>query len=197
MYHRNDNNQINLTLKNLPTVANMKRTLALFILISGFTAVNSQPVWTNAVSYGADPSGKIKCTGIINNLIDSLAGKGGGTLFFPAGTYLTGPLIMKSNITLYLDAGSVIKFTDDFDDYLPMVQSRWEDVRVKNFKSQIYAYRCENIAIKGDGHFDGQGRKWWTFMQDIAANKQVDNKWQEIFKNENAALLAKKPIHKG
>jgi polygalacturonase len=116
---------------------------------------------------------------------------GGGTLFFPAGTYLTGPVILKSNITLYLDAGSVIKFTDDFDDYLPMVQSRWEDVRVKNFKSQIYAYRCENIAIKGDGHFDGQGRKWWNFMRDIAANKQVDNKWQEIFKNENVTLLAK------
>ncbi len=169
----------------------MKRTIALLIVISGFTAVNCQPVWTNAVSYGADPSGKIKCTGIINNLIDSLAGIGGGTLFFPAGTYLTGPVIMKSNITLYLDAGSVIKFTDDFDDYLPMVQSRWEDVRVKNFKSQIYAYRCENIAIKGDGHFDGQGRKWWTFMRDIAANKQVDNKWQEIFKNENVELLAK------
>ncbi len=175
----------------------MKKSIALLFLLSGFAAVSSQPVWTNPVSYGADPSGKIKCTLIINNLIDSLSVNGGGTLFFPPGTFLTGPVIMKSNITLYLDAGSVIKFTDDFDDYLPMVQSRWEDVRVKNFKSQIYAYRCENIAIRGDGHFEGQGRKWWNFMRDVAANREVDNKWQEIFKMENEALLAKNQYIKG
>ena len=95
---------------------------------------------------------------------------GGGTLFFPAGTFLTGPIIMKSNITLYLDAGAVIKFSDDFDDYLPMVPSRWEDVRVRNFKSQIYAYRCENISIRGDGHFEGQGKKWWDFMRSVNSN---------------------------
>ena len=102
-------------------------------------------------------------------------------MFFPAGTFLTGPIIMKSNITLYVDAGSTIKFSDDFDDYLPMVQSRWEDVRVKNFKSQIYAYRCKNIAIRGDGHLEGQGQKWWDFMRSIASKGTVDSKWQEIF----------------
>ena len=144
----------------------MKRILSLLLLLTIPILVNSQPVWTNIVSHGADPSGKIKCTDIINNLIDSLAGNGGGTLFIPAGTFLTGPVIMKSNITLYLDAGAVVKFSDDFDDYLPMVPSRWEDVRVKNFKSQIYAYQCENISIRGDGHFEGQGRKWWDFMRE-------------------------------
>ena len=143
----------------------MKKTIAILILFSGFTTVKPQTVWTNVANYGGDRTGKTKCTEVINNLIDSLAGTGGGTLFFPAGTFLTGPIIMKSNITLYIDAGSIIKFSDDFDDYLPMVQSRWEDVRVKNFKSQIYAYRCENIAISGDGHLEGQGKKWWDLLE--------------------------------
>jgi polygalacturonase len=151
----------------------------------------SQTIWTNVANNGADATGIIKCTGIVNGLIDSLSSKGGGTLFFPAGTFLTGPIIMKSNITLYLDAGSVIKFSDDFDDYLPMVQSRWEDVRVRNFKSQIYAYRCENIAIRGDGHFEGQGKKWWNFLHDVESGKTTDSKWQKIFENENAALLSR------
>ncbi|NSW93608.1 MAG: glycoside hydrolase family 28 protein [Bacteroidales bacterium] len=169
----------------------MKRNLAITLLFCLNTILSlSRDVWTNVLDHGADPTGKYKCTGIINSLIDSMALKGGGTLYFPAGIFYTGPIIMKSNITLYLDAGTVIRFSDDFDDYLPMVQSRWEDVRVKNFKSQIYAYRCENIAIRGDGHFDGMGRKWWDFMRSIASNQTVDSKWQEIFKRENAELLA-------
>ncbi len=97
---------------------------------------------------------------------------------------------MKSNITLYLDAGSVVRFSDDFDDYLPMVHSRWEDVRVRNFKSQIYAYRCENISIRGDGHFEGQGKKWWDFMRSVISGQMANSKWQEIFMKENESLLS-------
>ena len=171
----------------------MKKLLTSLCFLSILSVVHSQTVWTNISKQGADPSGKIKCTVLINHLIDSLSSKGGGTLFFPAGTFLTGPIIMKSNITLYIDAGCTVLFSDDFDDYLPMVQSRWEDVRVKNFKSQIYAYRCENIAIRGDGHFDGQGQKWWDFLNRINSGKPVDNKWQEIFKKENTELLSKDP----
>ncbi len=98
---------------------------------------------------------------------------------------------MKSNITLWLDPGAIVKFSDDFDDYLPMVQSRWEDIRVKNFVSQIYAFQCENISIRGRGHFEGQGKKWWDFMRSVNSKQPVDNKWQEIFKKENSVLLAK------
>jgi len=175
----------------------MKRTLYFLTLLTFPLLLNSQSVWTNVVVHGADPSGRIKCTNIINSLIDSMAMSGGGTLFFPAGTFLTGPVVMKSNITLYLDAGSVIKFSDDFDDYLPMVLSRWEEVRVKNFKSQIYAYQCENIAIRGDGHLDGQGKKWWDFMRNINAGQNVDSRWQQIFIKENELLLSKNQYIKG
>jgi polygalacturonase len=169
----------------------MKRILLILFLQMSVLHLGSQTLWTNVKDHGADPKGITSCTKIVNALIDSLSGRGGGTLFFPAGTFLTGPIIMKSNITLYLDAGSTIKFSDDFDEYLPMVQSRWEDVRVKNFKSQIYAYQCENISIRGRGHLEGQGKKWWDFMTNVNARKLVDSKWQEIFKKENADLLAK------
>lgn len=175
----------------------MKRALSFLLLVTFPVILNSQHVWTNIADHGADRSGKIKCTNVINNLIDSLSASGGGTLFFPAGTFLTGPIVMKSNITLYLDAGSIVRFSDDFDDYLPMVQSRWEDVRVKNFKSQVYAYQCENISIRGDGHFEGQGKKWWDFMRSVMSNQSVDKKWQEIFGKENKTLLATNQYIKG
>ena len=169
----------------------MKKAIFFLFFSIATVAISAQGTWTNVVSNGADRSGKVKCTEIINKLIEKLETDGGGTLFFPAGTYLTGPIILKSNITLYIDAGATIKFSDDFDDYLPMVQSRWEDVRVKNFKSQIYAYQCENIAIKGGGHLEGQGKKWWDFMRTAGSRQQPDSKWQEIFKKENSDLLAK------
>jgi polygalacturonase len=169
----------------------MKKKLLILLLLGGSILTQSQSVWTNVKDRGADPSGIVKCTKVISDIISELSAKGGGTLFFPAGTYLTGPIIMKSNITLWLDGGAVVKFSDDFDDYLPMVQSRWEDVRVKNFVSQIYAYQCENISIRGRGHFEGQGKKWWDFMRTAGNRQQPPSKWQEIFAKENAELLAK------
>jgi len=151
----------------------------------------SQATWTNVREQGADPSEKTINTVLINHLIDSVASTGGGTIYFPAGMWYTGPLFLKSNITLYLDAGAVLKFSDNFDDYLPMVQSRWEDVRVKTFASQIYAYQCENIAIRGDGHIEGQGKKWWDFWNQVKTGEPFDSKWQQIFREENAELLAR------
>lgn len=168
------------------------KKIFLILFMTGFTlAAISQNGWINMAVNGADLSGKAKCTQIINSSIEKLSAKGGGTIYFPAGTFLTGPIIMKSNITLNLDAGAVIKFTDDFDDYLPMVPSRWEDVRVMNFKSQIYAFQCENISITGRGHLEGQGKKWWDFMRTANSKQQPESKWQEIFKKENAALIEK------
>jgi hypothetical protein len=175
----------------------MRGILTALIFIAASLQSESQITWTNVKVHGADNVGVVKCTEIINHLIDSIAGKGGGTLFFPAGTYYTGPIILKSNITLYLDAGAIIQFSDDFDDYLPMVPTRWEDIRVKNFISQIYAYRCENVAIRGDGHFDGKGQKWWDFWNKVKINQIVDSKWQILFKNENAELLQKNEYLRG
>lgn len=169
----------------------MKKAFFIMVFLTSGMLLQSQSVWTNIKERGADPTGKEKCTKIISDVISELSSKGGGTVFFPAGTFLTGPIIMRSNITIWLDPGAVVKFSDDFDDYLPMVPSRWEDVRVKNFASQIYAYQCENISIRGRGHFEGQGQKWWDFGRSVSANQAVDNKWQEIFKKENAELLAK------
>lgn len=176
----------------------MKRTIVLLLaFLFSLKIISQEGVWTNVIAHNADPSGKVKCTYIINHLIDSLSSGGGGTLYFPAGTFLTGSIEMKSNITLYLDAGAVLRFSDDFDDYLPMAPSRWEDVRVMNFRSQIYAYRCHNISIKGEGHLEGQGAKWWDFMRKVNSGQAVDTKWQDIFKGENAALLARNAYIRG
>ena len=110
---------------------------------------------------GANPSGKELNTELINQTITRLNANGGGTLFFPAGNYLTGAIHLKSNITIELEAGAVLTFSDNFDDYLPFVDMRYEGVVMKSFSPLIYAVDAENITIKGEGKIDGQGKKWW------------------------------------
>ena len=163
--------------------------LIYLLSISGFAF--SQNSFLNICDYGADNTGKKNSSPIINRLIDSLNKNSGGTIYFPAGKYLCGPIIMKSNITLFTDAGAYILFSDNFNDYLPMVQSQWEGIRVKTFVSQIYAIDAQNISIKGEGHFEGNGKKWWDFWYDVSRNNKNDSEWQKIFVAENKAILAK------
>ena len=79
-------------------------------------------------------------------------------MYFPAGKYLTGPIHLKSNITILIDAGAELHFSDNFDDYLPMVQSRYEGVDVLSFSPLFYAYNETNITITGRGKINGHGK---------------------------------------
>ncbi len=139
---------------------------------------------------GANASGKKLITALINKTIDKLNANGGGTLFFPAGTYLTGSIKMKSNITLHLEAGATLLFSDNFDDYLPYVEMRYEGVMMKSFTPLIYAVDAENITIKGEGTLEGQGKKWWDelfkVMIDLKDNGVRDvNKYQKMWDEAN------------
>ncbi len=144
----------------------------------------------NVLTKGIDNTGDKINTTLIQNTIDQMNNSGGGTIYFPSGIYLTGPIELKSNITLFLDAGAILKFSDNFDDYLPMVESRWEGIDVVNFKPLIYAYEATNISITGRGTIDGQGRKWWDFHHSLYAKpKDYKSKWQTIFAENNKNVI--------
>jgi polygalacturonase len=144
--------------------------------------------------YGALSDGKTKSTEAIRKAIAAAVAGGGGTIFFPAGQYLTGPIHMKSNVTLLIDAGAVLRFSPDFDDYLPMVSSQWEGTAVTNFSPLIYGHKLENIAIHGRGILDGQGEAWWNYFKalerDHAASGvwKKDSRWQREFARLNQTI---------
>ena len=64
--------------------------------------------WTDVRSQGAKGDGATVDTPAINRAIESLAQNGGGTLYFPAGTYLSYSIHLKSKVGLFLDHGAVI-----------------------------------------------------------------------------------------
>lgn len=142
----------------------------------------------NVLKYGAKNDSSALATKAIKKAIDAASKAGGGTVYFPAGKYLTGSIHLKSNITIFIDAGAELHFSDNFDDYLPMVKSRYEGVDVTSFSPLFYAYEAENIAIIGRGIIDGHGKKWWDFVEGYKAD-QPRSKWQHMFDELNKGIV--------
>ena len=177
---------------NLPIRSKSLILIFVFILTVACLCAQNGPSqnYINVLDYGVINDGITKNTSAIKKLISTAVEKGGGTIYFPAGEYLTGPIHLKNNITLYLEGGAVLKFSQDFEDYLPMVQSRWEGTEVVNFSPQIYAYKAENIAIRGRGLIDGQGSVWWEYRRQYERNPDKIQKsgelgWQKQFVEKN------------
>jgi polygalacturonase len=165
--------------------------LSFVCFITGFsTAFSNNDGWYNILNEGANNKG-IKCTESIQKTIDKVALNGGGTIFFPAGEYLTGALHLKSNITIYLDSGALLKFSDNFDDYLPYVTMRYEGIVMQTFSPLFYAKEAQNISIKGRGVIDGQGKAWWNEVYRIETAKQPIplTKYQKMWEEQNKGLV--------
>ena len=101
-------------------------------------------------------------TELINRVIDRCSSEGGGKVVIPDGTWLTGPITLKSNVNLHLEEGATLLFTTDLKEY-PLVRTRWEGMDCYNYQPMIYAYEQENIAITGKGTIDGGASRpnWW------------------------------------
>lgn len=117
----------------------------------------------NIRDHGAVGDGATMNTKAIASAIAACAKAGGGKVLMPAGVWLTGPIHLKSNINLHIAEGAEVRFSTNFDDYLPVVFTRWEGIECYNYSPLIYANNCTNIAITGTGKLNGQGEAWWNW----------------------------------
>jgi polygalacturonase len=123
----------------------------------------------NVKTFGATGDAKTIDTPAINKAIETAAQAGGGTVFFPAGTYACYSIHLKSNIALYLDQGATILAADpppqqEGGGYDAPEPNQWGDVyRYQDFghthwhNSLIWGENLENISILGPGRIDGKG----------------------------------------
>ncbi|WNH09144.1 glycoside hydrolase family 28 protein [Thalassobellus suaedae] len=120
----------------------------------------------NIVDLGAIADGKTLNTQAIKKAIDSCNKSGGGKVIIPSGNFLTGPIVLKSNVNLHLEEGANVLFTTDKSAYLPTVHTSYEAVELMNYSPLIYAYKQNNIAVTGKGTFNGQADRenWWISM---------------------------------
>ncbi|MFD2036463.1 glycoside hydrolase family 28 protein [Belliella marina] len=113
--------------------------------------------------FGAKEGGEFLNTEAIKNAIKACNEAGGGKVIVPKGTYLTGAVHLLSNVNLHLEEGATLLFSDNPEDYLPLVHSRWEGMELMNYSPFIYANGQENIGLTGKGVLDGNSRieNWW------------------------------------
>lgn len=140
--------------------------------------------------------------GIVDNqlafasAIRACAQAGGGRVLVPAGTWVTGPIHLLSNVNFHLAEGAVVRFVEDPKRYLPPVFVRWGGQECFNFSPLIYARDCNNVAVTGRGTLVGNGRAWWPWakQQQRTCDKLYDMVLggvpvdQRVFNNGDAFL---------
>ncbi len=144
-----------------------------------FTFCNDKGPGINIKDFGAAGDGKTLDTKAINDAIDAAAKQGGGTIYFPAGTFLSFSIHLKSNISLYLDQGCILMAADStangrydagepnaFDQYQDYGHSHWHN-------SLIWGENLENISILGPGLINGNGLRRNTSERRPWGNKAI------------------------
>jgi polygalacturonase len=127
------------------------------------------------IDFGAVGDGKTLNTEAINNAIGHVAENGGGRVIVPAGIWLTGPVVLQSNINLHTEQGSLILFSSDFDHY-SLIETSFEGLVTYRNESPISALGAENIAITGKGVIDGSGQAW----RPVKRFKMTDIQWRNL-----------------
>ncbi len=127
----------------------------------------------NIQDYPVDRTGKTLETTNINRAISDVSARpGGGVLFFPTGVYLTGTLLMKSNVTLYVDADAVIRGSTRNEDYI----SAPTPPGGRQLRAFIIFDHVENAGLMGRGaiDMDGYPRLWHDFQPDTSDGRARD-----------------------
>ncbi|GAH99751.1 unnamed protein product [marine sediment metagenome] len=87
----------------------------------------------NINDYGAVADDKTLNSDVFAAVIRECSQAGGGTIYIPAGIFLTGPIQLTSNITIYLEAGARVKFVQNIEHYNVIID-RWEGL-----EQEVYA----------------------------------------------------------
>ena len=117
------------------------------------------------VRYGAVAGRTADQSTAFRAAIDACAAAGGGRVVVPPGRFVTGPIVLRSNVDLHLDDGATIAFSQDAAAYFPPVLTRYEGVELMGCSPFIYALDARRVAVTGAGTLDGQADAghWWPW----------------------------------
>ena len=129
----------------------------------------------NIKDFGAVSDGLTINTKAFADAIDDVSENGGGKVIIPRGIWLTGPIVLKSNINLHAEEGALVIFSADKDLY-PLVETSFEGLETYRSQSPLSGRNLENIAITGKGIFDGSGDAW----RFVKKGKMSPSQWKSL-----------------
>jgi polygalacturonase len=158
------------------------RTLALVVLFTATVAAGPPQVTSFDVrAFGAKGDGTTLDTDAINKAIAAAGAAGGGTVRFPAGSYLATSIHLQSHIGLYLDHGATLVAAEHtlakydapepnpWDQYQDFGHSHWHN-------SLIWGEGIEDVSIAGPGRIHGRGLWRENQVPEGGANKAISLK---------------------
>ena len=135
----------------------MSLTIFSLLFLNSSIILGSVGKTYNVLDFGAKSDGTTLCTQTIQQAVDRCAKDGGGTVYFPAGTWLTGTIYLESHVILQLDPGCVLLGSKEKKDYGRRRQLRGSGGETFSTWAIVAGRDLENIAIRGRGTIDGQG----------------------------------------
>lgn len=130
----------------------------------------------NIIKYGAVADGVTLNTKSINAAINACSAKGGGVVLIPQGLWVTGPIVLKSNVNLHLSRAAMVQFTGDKSQY-PLVEGNYEGRKAVRNQSPISGTDLMNVGITGGGVIDGNGYGVWRA---IGKDRLTDGEWKKL-----------------
>jgi polygalacturonase len=140
----------------------------------------------NIKDFGAVNGGQVLNTEAFAKAIEAITQKGGGKVIIPPGIWLTGPIILKSNLELHAEAGALIKFSPDKSLY-PLVETSFEGLNTWRCISPLYGKNLENVAFTGSGVWDGSGEVW----RQVKKAKLTESQWKKFVASGGVVNKAK------
>lgn len=139
----------------------MKKILFLFLSMWFNSTVFAQQKTYTITDFGAVANARTVNTAAIQKAVDACNAHGGGMVYVPAGTFITGTFHLKSNVNLYLESGAILKGSPnlkDYDSYTPPVYGL-------TYYGMLYTVNASNVSITGQGTIDGNNEVFHDFTQ--------------------------------
>lgn len=115
----------------------------------------------NVLDYGARHDGSAPATEAFRAAIQAAHAAGGGTVYVPAGKYVSGPIELVSNLELYLEAGAVVRFSAQ---RLPFTKGRQQGIECLTPVPLIGGHDLENVTIAGRGVLTTDNAEWMKLL---------------------------------
>jgi polygalacturonase len=132
-----------------------------FMVAAATMSSTSSATTFDVREFGAKGDGKTLDTAAIQKALDECGNAGGGTVRFPAGTYLSQPLLVRTKTTVLLEAGATLLATANQSDFMK-VPGDWLNAKSSSdFIPFIGGRDLTDITFTGQGTIDGNGAVWW------------------------------------
>ncbi len=140
---------------------------SIFVLLIGLNLSAKEYTIT---SFGAKSDTAFLSTIAIQSAIDQCNSDKGGKVIIPSGSYRSGTIYLKNNVTLYLEKGATLYGSTQLSDYPENFPDYTFFRKGEVKRALIYAENCSDIAIEGEGTISGQGEAFW-----IAKGSKADS----------------------